>query len=359
MKKKTEVTPSVAEQPQQFVEVINQHGVDVTEASRYARIFLPYMSKVQDSVDEALAINFDNPTEADAKLARKIRLSLVPNRKEAEGQKDFQKKEFLIKSNLIQSLYNVVKSSSELLEENLMRVEKHAERMEAERVAKLKEERHARLSEFMDNATGFPVEAMTEEAFEAFLSSQKLAMEARVRAEKEAQEIEEIRRATAERANRFRARLLPVSSYIMGFNSLDLELINEADVEELFAVASSSMQADKEKAAAAEKERQAMLVEQQALRDRIRQAEASAAKAQQEAEEAKRRAQEVKEVEREAHFKVDAGMTDRESIAALAHLFSSIEMPEVDSPNAQALVENVEILQRKVVAYIVEGLKKI
>ena len=172
----------------QLLEVANNSGIELTKAQTYAMKFAPYMQKVNEVMEMASKINKTNPTAEDAKKARQYRLMLVPNRTSAEKLKDAEKATLLIETNLIQSLFNVVKNTSQLTENELMEVEKYQERVEAEAKAKLKSERETELSQYCENVSLFPLGEMTAEAYEQLLNGQKLSYEAKLAAEKAAEE---------------------------------------------------------------------------------------------------------------------------------------------------------------------------
>jgi hypothetical protein len=227
MEKQTQIAEVVATETNlEILDLVKKSGVELTKAETYALSFNPYMAKVIEISNEMKTLNFENPTALDSKKARDLRLQLVPNRTTAEKKKDELKANLLTETNLIQSLFNVVKNTSQLTENQLMDLEKHQEKIEAERKAKLKAERETKLSEWCENVNLFPLGDMTDEAFEQLLNGQKLAYEAKIEAERKAEELrlQEIEKQRVITENR--NSLLPFSQWIENFNEIDFEKVD-------------------------------------------------------------------------------------------------------------------------------------
>lgn len=172
--------------PEELLPVTQQSGIQ--KADYYAGKFAPYMVTVKELSAKVGAINHTEPTAVDAKLAREVRLALVKNRTATAKEKDDSKAALLAEGNLIQSLHNVVVSASQLIEADLTAVEKYAENKEKERIEALRSARVEQLAPYVVDANIFPVGTMTEDAFTELLTGSRLAHEARIEAEKEAEE---------------------------------------------------------------------------------------------------------------------------------------------------------------------------
>lgn len=170
----------------EFLPVTKQSGIE--KAETYAATFAPFMITVKELSEKVVNLNKDNPTLVDAKLAREVRLALVKNRTATAKKKDESKAALLAEGNLIQNLHNVVINTSQLIEAELESVEKFAENKEKERIEALRNSRADRLSPFVTDASIFPLGEMSEDAFTELLTGSKLAHEAKIQAEKEAEE---------------------------------------------------------------------------------------------------------------------------------------------------------------------------
>lgn len=187
----------------QLAIVAEKSGIEISKAQSYAMKFAPYMRKVSEVSEQAKVINYVEPADKDAQLARELRLQLVRNRTASDGIKEENKRAILIEGRLIDSLYNVVKHASELTEGELMKVEKHREQQIANERAKLKHERTQSLIDYCDNPEMFDLANMSEQAFNNLLTGQKLAHEAKIEVERKAEadriKAEELARIEAER----------------------------------------------------------------------------------------------------------------------------------------------------------------
>lgn len=192
--------------PAEVEQIVNQSGVSHQKAQEHALSFMKFYSVMSEIEPKIQAINAENPSPMDMKIAREIRLSLAKNRVEAEKKKDELKRDLLNESNLIQACYNQVKAFSAIKEAFLADVEKFAERREAERKALLKAEREAELSKYTTDLAVYQLAEMSEESWLNLLQGQKLAYEARIEAEKKA-EAERIAREKAEAEERERIRI--------------------------------------------------------------------------------------------------------------------------------------------------------
>lgn len=170
----------------EFLPVTKQSGIE--KAETYAATFAPFMITVKELSEKVVNLNKDNPTLVDAKLAREVRLALVKNRTATAKKKDESKAALLAEGNLIQNLHNVVINTSQLIEAELESVEKFAENKEKERIEALRNSRADQLSPFVTDASIFPLGEMSEDAFTELLTGSKLAHEAKIQAEKEAEE---------------------------------------------------------------------------------------------------------------------------------------------------------------------------
>lgn len=366
-RKKAESALAPVESQQEFVQVIESSGADISKGKLYALHFSENMELVNELTSMAKEqVDFDNPTEEHAKLARAIRLKLVPNRTNAERKKDMLKKNLLVETNLIQSLFNVIKNSSEMVEEMLLDVEKRKEREEKERLDKLREERMALISQYTE--TSFPVEHMSQEAFDSLLQAQKDAFE-----KAEVERIAEEQRIEAERIERERVQavertLLPYSMHIENFDQLDIASLTEEQVSAIINQAKVEIEAERisrEAAEKAEAEAKAAVEEakkkQQEAERKLREAEQAERERerirQQEAAAEEARIAQEKEQER-MRIEAAARMSDKDKIIAFATDIMSVSAPVVDSKFGKQLVQNIESLRLKIFEYALAQTQK-
>lgn len=181
MKKQTKELEILPKLPAELLKITETSGIAITEAQNIGFKFAPFMQKVNEISMQIEAIERDNPTPEDAALARKLRLSLVENRGTkglAAVHKDL-KAESLIRGRLIDSFRNVVDQSSEMSELIAERIEKHSERVEAQRQLELSESRKLLLEPFGTDTTYLPLGKITDEQFDKILANEKLLFEAK------------------------------------------------------------------------------------------------------------------------------------------------------------------------------------
>ncbi len=165
--------------------VVKESGLQINEGAEIKGAYLPFLEQFADIVQQSVSINAESPTKQDEKLASDLRKKAVKIRTGAEALKDDRKKIYLIKGNLEQASFNVIKNSCLLAEESLRSVEEFSARQEAARKLQLKEERTELLSEFCDNPTMYPLAELTEEAFDELLNGFRLQKEAKEKAEQD------------------------------------------------------------------------------------------------------------------------------------------------------------------------------
>ena len=173
-------------------EVVKGSGLQVNEGAEIKGAYLPFLEQFSAILEQSEKINSESPTKDDEKLASELRKKAVKIRTGAEALKDDRKKIYLIKGNLEQASFNVIKNSCLLAEESFRSVEEFSARQEAARKAKLVEERTATLSEYCDNPSMYPLGELTVEAFSELVEGFKLQKAAKEKAEADRIEAERL-----------------------------------------------------------------------------------------------------------------------------------------------------------------------
>ncbi len=172
--------------------VITDSGLQLNEAEEIKSSYLPFLIQFSEIKELSAKINTENPTELDEKIARDLRLKTVKIRTGADALKADRKRIYLIKGDLEQASFNVIKNTCLLAEAEFEKTEKARAIKEAERIAELKAQRLEILSEFTESANIYPLGEMTDESFNDLLSGFKLQKEAKEKAEKERIEAEKL-----------------------------------------------------------------------------------------------------------------------------------------------------------------------
>lgn len=131
---------------------------------------------------------------------RELRLQISKNRTQGLNFWHKQNKAyFLAGGNFVQAIYNKEVAENERMESKLKDAEEYFERLEAERIEKLETERKAEVSKYSEV---YPsgLGSMDESVFNSYLTGLKVAYEARIKAEQEA-EAERLRLIEVEKEN--------------------------------------------------------------------------------------------------------------------------------------------------------------
>lgn len=190
--------------PAKLDEQVRTSGLELTEAQTIAANYAAFFERIAEKESQVQKLEKGNALHVD--MAKRIRIDLGRICSEIESQKKKDKEAVLIRGRFVDGLYNAANGYGRLTQETAKEIEDHFERMEADRIAKLKAERIELLASHVDNPEIFGVEHMSQEAFDNLVEGQKLAKQARIEAERKA-EIERIEREKAEAAERERIRI--------------------------------------------------------------------------------------------------------------------------------------------------------
>jgi hypothetical protein len=334
----------IVEQPE-LVAVVKKSTIELTKAQAHAAAFSPFMIQYHELAAVLSDLDKTNPTAEDAKKAREARLKMVKIRTGSEAIKDERKAIMLIESNLIQDLFNVVKNTCALTEAEFMAIEKHQERIEAERLEKLAESRIALLSPYGEINQFVDLKAMDEETFAKYLSNERLSFETRKQQEEKAEQdrIAAEKQAEADRLAKIEAEKKEQERIKAENEKLRLEA--EAKEKELAA--------ERKKQAEAEAERQRLAkieADKQAKIQAEKDAEIAKLKAEQEAERqrkekelAKEKARiEAEEADKRAKEKAALLAPDKEKINLLFVQIRDFAFPDVQTDEAKKIVSDVK-----------------
>jgi hypothetical protein len=138
--------------------------------------------------------------------ARALRLKLVPVRTGIDRTHKAQKHLFLCAGRFVDAIKTATKLPIEQMEQSLLEREKHFENIEAERIAKLNEERSAALRELGVEFTPAGLAQMEVDVWEKYIDGTRIAKEQQEEAARKV-EAERIAKEKEEEAERERIRL--------------------------------------------------------------------------------------------------------------------------------------------------------
>jgi len=180
-----ENTPQIIELPNELAAIAKQSGIELSKAEEITLKYVPFLLKIREANEASKKINFDSPTELDEKIAREIRLSLVPNRTDADKLKKASKAEFILINGLEDDAFGIVEKTSKLLELKLSNVEKQREIIAKAKIEAIRIERVELIKQYGENYATMDLGNMDATMFESILNGAKLAYEAKIKAELE------------------------------------------------------------------------------------------------------------------------------------------------------------------------------
>lgn len=355
--------------PPEFQAIEKASGLGHEKAQAYLAMFTPYMSRIQEMENMIQGIDHENPTKQDSETARELRLMYVKNRTSAEKTKIEAKQSILIEGNLIQGCYNVIESTSKMKEEHLLKIEKHFEIQEQNRIRQLEADRKALLEPYGTDCTFLPLGQMDDNQFKALLDREKAYYEWKksVEEQEEMERQEELARKQAEideadRKNKLHhSRMMDLLNERLEYRPQEdgsLADLTEEAWQALYGTRKQERaQKDQEEAEARAKqqaqEEALKKAQEQAEADRKAKEEAEAKlKAEQDRQEAEARAQEKarkdkEEADRKARLKAEQA-PDKTKILEFAKAVGQLQVPAMKTTAGQ---ETAKQIQDKIQAF--------
>lgn len=317
-----------------------QFGLKATEAAQVEAVFLPMIAKMKEleaEFNEIINMPIEPSTIAKAK---ELRLKYVKVRTGTAEIHKSAKAYYLNGGRFVDGWKNAQAFASQEKEQMLEKIEKHFEILEAERKAKLKEERLALISCICESPEMYPLAEMSESAFNQLLDGLKIAKQQKEEAEKRAEE-ERIAKEKAEEEEREKIRK-------------ENERL-KADAEE------KEKQLAAERAKAKAELEAALIAAEKAAAEKAKLEAEIKAKA--DAEEKARKEAEAKAIAeqkaKEAAEKKAANAPDKNKLIAFAKIISEIQLPEVKSEDAEKILFDAKTLLNKVSIFITEKSKEL
>lgn len=293
--------------------VINpsEFGIDVKQAEQVSNSFAPKIAEIDGYQNVYSGIIQSELNKETMQQARELRLKLVKVRTGIAAIHKTEKAFYLAAGRFVDALKNKLTEPVEQMEEKLLEIEETEKRLEAERIAKLKSEREAELSQYCENVALFPLGEMTEEAYQQLLNGQKLAHEAKVAAEKEAERVRLENEAKDRIESVRKMALAPFVQFISGTHDLR-EMTDENFDKLLCELRQAKADYDAEQARIRE-ENERLRKEAEQAEARLKAEREAAEKARKEAEEKARKERE--EIERKAREEKEAAEKEAAKLA--------------------------------------------
>lgn len=167
----------------------SEFGLEKTEAQKIESVFTPMLEKMielEKEYNEIVVLPLENNT---MKRARELRLKYVKVRTGTDKIHETAKAYYLAGGRFVDAWRNAQKFSAIGKEAELEKIEKHFELIEEQKREILNEERKNKLSQYIADISFYNLKDMSEQGFNELLNNSKVAFEARIEAEKKAEQL--------------------------------------------------------------------------------------------------------------------------------------------------------------------------
>lgn len=347
--------------PAEIVEIVKREHIEGDSKTALVTQFAPYHAQIMAALEASKGVtDGSNPTQC--KMARACRLELRRVRCEVDNTRKQAKADALRYGRAVDGLANVLKFLCEPEEKRLEEIERHSERVEAARVARMIEERTAALVAADADPVAYNLAAMDDATFDAALGVAQRIKTERLEAARKAEadriarektEAEERERIRAENAKlkaeaEARERAAAIERQKAEAERRKIEAEREAERK-----AAERAQAE----AKAKAEAEARRIEAERAKERAEaaaklKAEAEARyKAEQEAERVKAAAEAKAKAEKAAALKA-AKAPDRDKLLAFAAAIVAVQPPSMGTDAGKAALAEIVAKQRAFGAWI-------
>lgn len=319
-------------------------GLEPDTALSLREAFEGYFRQADEWRQKAMAIQITRHDQVrEMKLARETRLALREIRINAEKARKRLKEDSLKKGKAIDGIYNMLAFAVEPLEKHLLEQEQFVERMEAERIARLKAEREEALIAIGVDVSFYNLGEMEDTTFQQLLETHQIAFTARQEAAKkaEAERIERERQEAEERARReteaaAERERLRTENERLAKEKAEAEAKAKAEIERIRAEREAEARAAALKAKAEREAREKLEAEIRAKQEAEIKAKADA----------------------EAATRAAAAAPDRDKLDALAQAILALQVPNLTS-NAAVMAGVEPLIREQVIKFSgwVTGLK--
>ncbi|MGV4405290.1 hypothetical protein ACQ1PF_09670 [Ornithobacterium rhinotracheale] len=171
-----------------IIEAPELKSVEPSRAKQIQATFEPMVLMLEDFEARYNEIVAQEITEEITKQAKRLRLDISKVRIEAEKVRKAQKEEFLRAGKAIDGVANILKWAVTEKENKLKEIERHFEILEQQRLEALQAQRAEELSPYVEDAHERDLAKMEEDVWNAYLQTKINDYNARIEAEKKAEE---------------------------------------------------------------------------------------------------------------------------------------------------------------------------
>jgi colicin import membrane protein len=318
----------------------SDYGLEESKAHEIEAMFTPMLIKMKELEKEfnhilKLPINPET-----CQMAKDLRLSYVRVRTGTAAIHKDLKAFYLAGGRFVDAFKNTQEFASGEKESILKNIENHFEIIEAEKKAKLREERIALIHPYVEDVNTFMLGEMTEEAFKILFAGAKSQYEARIAAEKKAEE-DRLAKEKADAEEREAQRLENIK---LKADAEERERLTEIErkkqAEILAAQKAESDRKEKELLVKAEAEKK----ERERLENEL--------KAKKEAEDKAKRAKDA--ADKKARL-----APDKDKLLAFMQSINDLPRPDVKSIEIAMIAQNANTMLVQTAKYILDNTSKL
>lgn len=347
----------------ELVLVIEQQGLDTSQADSLMRSFAGFYSQARDLVEKCKGISVTDISQKDEMLkAKELRGSLRDIRVEADKTRAKLKENSLREGRAIQGVYNVLEALIKPVEESLERQEKFAENLERERIEKQFVERVNKLSQYVSDVSLYNIKEMADEVFENLLAGCKVSWEKAQEEIKEAENREKQQQALEITRQLRKIEIAPYQDYL---NEQKIETVISMGVDEYNFTLNNAKIAKKDYEEKQEKIRLDNIELQKKADDEKKKREEMEEKIRLEKEaqtkkEADEKAIAEAKIKADEEAKVKALLApDKEKILTFAMELNKIILPAVESQKAKMILDGAMNMINDTIKMLQEEAKRL
>jgi hypothetical protein len=209
-----------------------EFGIEESKALQITQAFTSELAELSLLDEQFNEISLKEITPELVELAKELRLKYVKKRTNIAKIHKAEKEFYLVSGKFVDALKNKATTPIEIKEEKLKSVEQYFENIEKESLRLLKIERTELLTQFgVENLDAMQLETMNNEVFNAFYSVCETKYNAKIEAEKQAENA----RIEKERINKLIAsRRLEIAPYLQFYTeSTELEKYSDTEFSNL------------------------------------------------------------------------------------------------------------------------------
>ena len=162
-------------------------GVEPSKAAAIKAVFEPMVQMLEGmeaAYNSVMNEAKEGITPEVMAKAKNIRLAIAKVRTTTEASRKEQKSQYLVAGKAIDGVANILKFAVSEKEDNLKKIETHFERIEAERIARIKAEREELLKPFVEDVTVYDLGRMEAEVWNIFLGKKEIQYREAIEAER-------------------------------------------------------------------------------------------------------------------------------------------------------------------------------